>query len=109
MKLSPLNDMLEPAINMKFNGGKVNRMTFSFAANDKTSKGWMEFLYQDLDVALMKKDPEKEWGFVSTLANTMTLSNNPAPGKDLKIVEIGYERDKNKGSSTMYGRPSRAE
>ncbi len=27
----------------------------------------------------------------------MTLSNNPAPGKDLKIVEIGFERDKNKG------------
>jgi hypothetical protein len=97
MQLSPLNDMLEPAINMKFNGGKVNRMTFNFAANDKTSKGWMEFLYQDLDVALMKKDPEKEWGLVSTLANTMTLSNNPAPGKNLKIVEIGFERDKNKG------------
>ncbi len=97
MKLSPLNDMLEPAINMKFNGGKVNRLTFSFTANDNTSKGWMEFLYQDLDVALMKKDPEKEWGLVSTLANTMTLSNNPAPGKNLKIVEIGCERDKNKG------------
>jgi hypothetical protein len=97
MKLSPLNDMLEPAINMKFNGGKVNRMTFNFEANDKTSKGWMEFLYQDLDVALMKKDPGKEWGLISTLANTMTLSNNPAPGKNLKIVEIGCERDKNKG------------
>jgi hypothetical protein len=27
----------------------------------------------------------------------MTLSNNPAPGKNLKIVEIGFERDKNKG------------
>lgn len=97
MQLRPLNDMLEPAINIKFNGGKVNRLTFDFIANDKASKGWMEFLYQDLDVALMKKDPEKEWGLVSSLANTMTLSNNPAPGKNLKIVEIGYERDKNKG------------
>lgn len=97
MKLSPLNDMLEPAINMKFNEGKLNRMTFSFSANDNVSNGWMEFLYQDLDVALMKKDTEKEWGFVSTMANTMTLSNNPAPGKNLKIVEIGTVRDKNKG------------
>ena len=97
MKLSPLNDMLEPSINMKFNGGKVNRMTFFFTANDNTSKGWMEFLYQDLDVVLVKKKPGKEWGFVSLLANWVAVSNNPAPGKDLKIVEIGYERDKNKG------------
>jgi hypothetical protein len=97
MQLSPLNDMLEPAINIKFNGGKVNRLTFDFIANDKASTGWMEFLYQDLDVALMKKDDDKEKGFMSTMANTMALSNNPAPGKNLKIVEIGYERDKNKG------------
>jgi hypothetical protein len=97
MQLSPLNDMLEPAINMKFNGGKVNRMTFQFTANDNNSKGWMEFLYQDIDVVLMKKDPKKEWGIVSSLANTMVLSNNPASGKNIKIVEIGYERDKNKG------------
>jgi hypothetical protein len=97
MQLSPLNDMLEPSINMKFNAGKVNRMTFYFKADDNASKGWMEFLYNDIDVVLLKKDPDKQWGFVSLLANTMTLSNNPAPGKDLKIVEIGYERDKNKG------------
>ena len=97
MQLSPLNDMLEPSINMKFNGGKVNRMTFSFAATDHSSTGWMEFLYSDLDVALLKKGEEKEKGFISSVANTMTLSNNPAPGKNLKIVEIGYERDKNKG------------
>ena len=97
MKLSPLNDMLEPAINMKFNKGNLNRMTFSFTATDNVSKGWMEFLYQDLDVALLKKESDKEYGVVSSLANSMTLSNNPAPGKNLKIVEIGYERDKNKG------------
>jgi len=97
MQLSPLNDMLEPAINIKFNGGKVNRLTFDFIANDKASKGWMEFLYQDLDVALMKKEADKEKGFMSTMANTMALSNNPAPGKNVKIVEIGFERDKNKG------------
>jgi hypothetical protein len=97
MQLRPLNDMLEPAINIKFKGGKVNRLTFDFTANDNASKGWMEFLYQDLDVALMKKDEDKEKGFISTMANTMALSNNPAPGKNLKIVEIGYERDKNKG------------
>jgi hypothetical protein len=97
MQLSPLNNMLEPAINMKFNEGKVNRLTFSFTANENASKGWMEFLYQDLDVALMRKDPEKEWGLVSNVTNWAALSNNPAPGKDLKIVEIGCERDKNKG------------
>lgn len=97
MPLVPLNDMLEPAINMKFNGGRVNRMTFFFEANDFASKGWMEFLYQDIDVVLLKKESEKQWGFISSLANSIALSNNPLPGKDLKIVEIGYERNKNKG------------
>ena len=97
MKLAPLNNMLEPSINMKFKGGSVTRMTFSFTANDNVSKGWMEFLYKDVDVVLVKKSPGKEYGFVSLVANWAALSNNPAPGKDVKIVEIGYERDKNKG------------
>ncbi len=62
MQLSPLNDMLEPSINMKFNGGKVNRMTFSFAANDNTSKGWMEFLYQRSGCGVDKKRAGKRRG-----------------------------------------------
>jgi hypothetical protein len=58
----------------------------------------MEFLYKDIDVSLVKKKPEKEWGFVSALANWVAVSNNPsAPEKDPKVVEIGFERDKNKG------------
>lgn len=97
MKLSPLNDMLEPSMNMTFKDGRLNRLTFDFLANDNNSKGWEEFLYEGLDVTLLKKDPDKEWGFLSALFNTVALSENPAPGKDLKIVEIGYERDKNKG------------
>jgi hypothetical protein len=97
MKLPPLNGMLEPLLNITFKGGNLNRMTFDFKGTDDVSKGWMEFLYQDLDVVLLGKEPGKEKGFVSFLANTMALSNNPAKGKDLKIVEIGTERDKNKG------------
>jgi hypothetical protein len=97
MELSQLNDMLEPSIKMKLKKGRLDRMTFSFKASDMASRGWMEFLYKDLDVELMKKDPEKEWGFVSNVANWVALSNNPAHGKELKIVEISIERDKNKG------------
>lgn len=98
MQLSPLNAMLEPSINMKFNAGTVTRMTFYFEGNDNVSNGWMEFLYKDIDVVILKKDEGKEWGFVSFLANKMTHSNNPPPGKtQFKSVSIGYERDKNKG------------
>lgn len=58
----------------------------------------MEFLYNDIDVVIQKKDEGKEWGFVSFLANKVTNSNNPPPGKtDFKSVKIGFERDKNKG------------
>jgi hypothetical protein len=97
MNLAPLNSMLEPSINIKFNAGRLNRMTFDFTGNDRVSSGWMEFLYQDLDVVLLKKETGESKGFVSFMANTMALSNNPAPGRDLKIVSIGFERDKNKG------------
>lgn len=97
MQLAPLNGMLEPSMNITFNSGTVDRMTFAFTANDNVSRGWMEFLYSDLNVALLKKNPEKQWGFLSSLANTMALSNNPVDGKALKIVSVGYERDKNKG------------
>ena len=81
----------------------VDRMTFDFTANDNTSKGWMEFLYSDLDVALVKKqsDKDKNWGFVSLLANAVAVSNNPVKEKEVKIVEIGTERDKNKGLICM--------
>ena len=72
-------------------------MTFSFNTNDNYSLGWMEFLYENLKVSLLRKDSDKEWGFISTLANTVALSHNPLPGKEMKTVEIGYERNKNKG------------
>jgi hypothetical protein len=97
MKLSPLNDMMGPSMNMNFKDGRVNRMTFDFSANDNNSKGWMEFLYEGLDVSLINKDSGKEKGFLSKVAKVVMLSDNPAPGKDLVTVEIGFERDKNKG------------
>jgi len=97
MQLKPLNGMLEPAINIRFNGGKVDRMTFSFSATDDQSSGWMEFLYHDLDVELLRKDQGTEKGFLSKMANWVALSNNPPSGKPLKIVEIDYIRNKNKG------------
>lgn len=97
MKLSPLNDMMGPSMNMNFKDGKVTRMTFDFTANDNNSNGWMEFLYKGLDVSLLSNDQTRIKKFLSKLFNTMTLTDNPAPGKDLVTVEIGYERDKNKG------------
>jgi hypothetical protein len=98
MHLSPLNAFLEPSLNIKFNAGTVTRMTFSFSGDENVSNGWMEFLYKDVDIVLLKKEPGKEFGFFSFLANTMTNSNNPETGKDkIKSVEIGVERDKNKG------------
>lgn len=98
MHLSPLNAMLEPSLNIKFNAGTVTRMTFSFSGNDNTSNGWMEFLYKDVDIVVLKKTAGKEFGFVSYLADKLTNSNNPEPGKSyVKSVEIGVERDKNRG------------
>lgn len=97
MALAPLNPMLEPALNIRFKGGRMTRMTFDFTADDHNSSGWMEFLYQDLDVELLKKDSEKQRGFLSALANAVVMTSNPMPGKTEKIVQIGYERDKNKG------------
>jgi hypothetical protein len=97
MKLFPVNGMLEPSLNMIFKGGTLTRMSFDFTGTDNVSKGWMEFSYKDLDVVVLGKEPGKEKGFVSWMANAVALSNNPAPGKEMKAVEIGFERNKNKG------------
>jgi hypothetical protein len=97
MNLAPLNDLLETAINIKFNAGLVDRINFNFTATDQVSNGWMEFLYSGLDAVILKKNHDPQWGFISGLANTLILSNNPPDGKAPKIVSIGYERDKNKG------------
>jgi hypothetical protein len=97
MNLAPLNDLLETAINIKFNAGQVDRITFNFTATDQVSNGWMEFHYSGLDAVILKKNHDPQWGFISGLANTLILSNNPHDGKAPKIVSVGYERDKNKG------------
>jgi hypothetical protein len=98
MHLSPLNAMLEPLINIKFNAGTVTRMSFSFSGDDNTSTGWMEFLYKDVDIVILNKDAAKEIGIASFLANSMTNSNNPETGKSkIKSVEIDAERNKNRG------------
>ena len=72
-------------------------MTFNFTGTDNVSTGWMEFYYSGLDAVVLKKNHDPQWGFISTMANTLILSNNPVEGKAPKIVSIGYERDKNKG------------
>jgi hypothetical protein len=97
MKLFPVNGMLEPSLNMIFKAGTLTRMTFDFTGTDNVSKGWMEFLYKDLDVVVLGNEAGKEKGFVSWMANTVTHSNNPYNGRDIKAVEIGFERNKNKG------------
>lgn len=97
MPIRPLNTLLETALNVKFNAGNVDKLDFYFSADDNLSTGWMEFLYSGLDAALLKKNHDKQWGFINTLANTLILSNNPPDGKAVKVVSVGYERDKNKG------------
>ncbi|HEY0655380.1 MAG TPA: DUF748 domain-containing protein [Chryseosolibacter sp.] len=55
-----LNSMVEPAANIKFESGMLNRLDFSFRFNDRISNGEVSLNYEDLKVLSFKSDEQME-------------------------------------------------
>jgi hypothetical protein len=77
--------------------GSVEKLAFNIKANDQTAKGSVKFAYNDLSVALLRRDKEEDklvkQGLMSLLANAMVI-NSSNPGKDgvLVIAPVNYQR-----------------
>ena len=90
MKL--FNNILLPAIRIKFNDGYLNGVKFTANANSKYAIGKMTMLYRDLDGEVAQKNPEKSNKFLSWVANAAMIKNNPIPNKEKRIVPMYFNR-----------------
>jgi hypothetical protein len=92
-----LNGITMPLGMVQVKRGTAKKLTFDVKANDQTAKGSVKFAYNDLSVALLKRDNDDDklvkQGLMSLLANAMVI-NSDNPGKDgvLITAPINYQR-----------------
>nr|WP_121274003.1 hypothetical protein [Pedobacter schmidteae] len=82
MEARMFNRITKPLGLVRFNKGSIKKLAFDIEANDKLAKGTLNFAYNDLSVALLKKvkgeDRLVKQGLMSFLANAMIInSDNP--------------------------------
>ena len=92
-----LNGIIKPLAMIHIRNGMVKKLSFNIKANDKKAVGNMEFRYQDLSVAVLKKEAGKPWysrqGLLSFLANNMIINpSNPDHNGVFTAARIDYER-----------------
>lgn len=93
--LKSLNDIFTPLAKAEIESGMLNGFNFRTEASSKQANAKMLFLYNDLEVNILKGEAGDEVnGFLSTLANTIIRSNNPNKrnGKP-REANIHIERD----------------
>ena len=100
--LSTLSKPIRSFIPVEIRSGIIKSMKFNGHASRTTSKGNMVFLYNDLNIEIQSNNKTKKKGFqnllLSTAANTIMLSNNPAhAGAPPRKVKFEVARDMNRG------------
>ena len=92
-----LNGVTMPLGMVQVKRGTAKELTFDIKANDQLAKGTVRFAYNDLSVALLKRDTDDDklvrQGLISLLANAMVINSNN-PGKDgvLITAPVNYKR-----------------
>lgn len=98
LKMTDLNQIVEPNANIKIKEGVVDKMEFDFKANDIRSTGKMTFLYHDLVVELKDKQTHQtkfKEDVLSFLVNKIIIKrDNPLKNKEVRITPISYERNR---------------
>ncbi|WP_316793049.1 hypothetical protein [Pedobacter frigoris] len=94
-----LNRITKPLGMVEVKSGKVRQLDFDINANDLKASGKVDFAFNDLSVALLKKDEAQgrlvKQGLMSFLANAMVInSDNPNAAGVLLAAPIKYERVK---------------
>lgn len=91
------NQMLASLLLAEVQSGDVHSATFNFSANDDSSNGTLDLVYDNLVVNLLKqKDPDKKSKALSWLAgNFVDKSNLPGDPKYRKGI-IHFDRNKDK-------------
>ena len=98
---STLNSVTKPLGLLHIKNGMVKKLSFNIKANDHKAVGNMEFRYNDLSIAVLKKEEGKPWfsrqGLLSFLANNLVIkTDNPDANGLFTAAKINYERKPNR-------------
>lgn len=92
-----LNRITKPLGMVEVKSGYVKKLDFKIDADNYTAKGNVDFAFNDLSVALLKKEDDRlvKQGLISFLANAMVInSDNPNAAGVMVKAPIKYERVK---------------
>ncbi len=96
MSFTDLNPVSKPLAMVMTKSGKLQSMEFDMKGNIDGASGRLVLKYNDLNIAIMKKDDEdqlKKSGFISLLANALLVDNaNPKGSNPLKVAYPSYNR-----------------
>ncbi|MES2651587.1 MAG: hypothetical protein V4663_07600 [Bacteroidota bacterium] len=93
-----LNKITKPLGMVQVNKGEIRKLAFAIKADENVAKGKVDFTYNDLSVALLKKEEGKQrlvrQGLISFLANNLVIySDNPSIEGKFTSATINYRRE----------------
>ncbi|RZJ76979.1 MAG: hypothetical protein EOO47_18015 [Flavobacterium sp.] len=92
-----LNEITKPLGMIQVNRGMIKKLDFDIKTDNDLAKGNLGFTYNDLSVALLKKEEGKtrlvKQGLLSILANALVIySDNPSDKGHLTTAKINFKR-----------------
>ncbi|MDZ4823669.1 MAG: hypothetical protein SH856_09430 [Flavobacteriales bacterium] len=100
MDASALNPIMENNGFVYATAGRMEKMNFSFVADNNKADGNMTMLYSGLDVAVKNKRTDDTTSLkervISIIANRIILNSNPVPGEAVREGIIECESDPEK-------------
>lgn len=97
MPAKAVNALAVPMGLAKIESGNIRSLKFSFTGNDYQTDGPVTILYDDLDVALLKKDEEDKSldkkKLASFVAGIVIKKSNPGRKGDVRTAQVHFERD----------------
>jgi len=100
VELSVFNAITVQNGRIRINSGRAGKLFFEFKATRTTSRGIVEFFYDNLDFTILKQNDEgghKERRFLSFIAGQIIRNSNTPEGNKAYIAHVDYHRDMNKG------------
>ncbi len=93
-----LNQIVKPLGMVQVNKGIIKSLAFDIKANQNVAKGKVDFKFNDLSVALLKKEEGKQRlvkkGLLSILANALVIySDNPSKDGKFTSAPINFKRE----------------
>ena len=93
-----LNKITKPLGMVQVNSANIKKLAFDIKANQEIAKGKLDFAFNDLSVALLKKEEGRQrlvkQGLLSILANALVLySDNPSADGKFTSATINYKKE----------------